>query len=252
MANTLKPVMNVVDVSKHNGEVDFNAIKEAGYEGVIIRAGYGKYYTQVDPMFTKNYLKAKQAGMHVGAYWYSYAQTGDDAMQEALVFMRALDGKQFDLPVYIDIEEACSKSKANEIVLTFCDALEEEGYFAGVYASRSYAQSYINKTTLMNYTFWCAEWGTTQCNYGGPYAMWQYSDKGKFKGMTADFDLNVCYVDFPSIIKKGGYNGYRPEIVDDFDEEIPEQDEYEAVPETSTIEILVNGETLIKLKGEII
>lgn len=247
------PVMNVIDISKHNGVVNFDTIKAAGYGGVIIRAGYGKYETQKDPMFEKNYDKAVNAEMHIGSYWYSYAQNADDARQEAEVFLKCIEGKKFDLPVYIDIEEQCSKSNATAIVKAFCDAMEDAGYYTGVYASRSYAQSYINRNTLNAYTFWCAEWGTSECTYDGAFDMWQRTDNGKFNGMNAAFDLNVLYKDFPSIIIKGGYNGWIPGVVEDFDEEIPEQDGTPDVShETSIIEIKLNGETIIKLKGEII
>ena len=89
-----------IDVSKHNGLIDFNAVKEAGIEFVIIRAGYGKALTQVDPYFEQNYRNAKRAGLKVGAYWYSYTETVQGAVLEAQTCINAIKGKLFDLPIY--------------------------------------------------------------------------------------------------------------------------------------------------------
>ena len=97
--------MKGIDVSKHNGSIDFNAVKASGVEFVIIRAGYGMYDNQKDPKFEENYAKAKAAGLHVGTYWYSYAKSVKEAEIEAEVCLRVIGGKQFDFPIYFDIED---------------------------------------------------------------------------------------------------------------------------------------------------
>ena len=73
--------MKGIDVSKHNGAIDFTAVRNAGFEFAILRAGYGKYESQKDPRFEENYRAAKAAGLHVGSYWYSYALSPDEAIK---------------------------------------------------------------------------------------------------------------------------------------------------------------------------
>ena len=96
--------MKGIDVSKYQGQVDFNAVKKVGFEFVIIQAGYGRYTTQKDPFFEINYQRAKAAGLHVGAYWFSYAINPDDARAEAIACAEVIKGKQFDFPIFYDLE----------------------------------------------------------------------------------------------------------------------------------------------------
>ena len=102
----------VIDVSKHNGNIDFQAVKNAGVYAVIIRAGYGRETRQKDPMFEANYSAAKAAGLHIGAYWYSYADSVADAAKEAAACLRCIQGKGFDFPVYYDLEEEVTAALA--------------------------------------------------------------------------------------------------------------------------------------------
>ena len=103
MATTIKGI----DVSHWQGtNVDFNKVKKAGYDFVMINAGYGKYIGQKDECFETNYKKAKSAGLKVGAYWYSYALTSADAELEAKVFLEAIKGKTFEMPIAFDIEDS--------------------------------------------------------------------------------------------------------------------------------------------------
>ena len=95
-----------LDISKHNGTLDFNAIKKAGNSFVIIRAGYGKDISQKDPKFEEYYKHARAFGLDVGVYWYSYAMNASDAKKEARVCLEAIKGKQFEYTVYIDMEDA--------------------------------------------------------------------------------------------------------------------------------------------------
>ncbi|MBR5939596.1 hypothetical protein IKZ77_03645, partial [Candidatus Saccharibacteria bacterium] len=124
--------VNVIDVSKHNGVIDFSQVKAAGYEGVLIRAGYGKDIKQKDPYFEINYKSAKSVGLHVGAYWYSYTETVKGARDEAITCAQVLAGKTFDLPIYYDIEEKRQIEQGSvflgEIISEFCDYMERLGY----------------------------------------------------------------------------------------------------------------------------
>lgn len=201
-----------IDVSQwQGGNIDFNKVKAAGINFVIIRAGYGKHISQKDPTFEQNYAKAKAAGLNVGAYWYSYANSAADAKTEAAVCLEAIKGKKFEYPVYFDLEERSQFNKGrafcSSLVTAFCDALEKAGYFAGLYISRSPLEQYITSEVAKKYTLWIAEYGG-KLNYSGDYGIWQNSSTWRVNGIAGNVDHDYSYTDFPSIIKKGGYNGY--------------------------------------------
>lgn len=212
MANYIK---NGIDVSYYQGEIDFKKVKAAGVDFVIIRAGYGNslaYPKQKDPRFEEYYKNAKAAGLNVGAYWYSYADSVEAAKNEAKSCLEALKGKTFEMPIYFDLEEqkqfAKGKSFCGSVVKAFCNALEEAGYFAGLYISRSPLQNYISDDVAKRYALWVAEYNS-KCNYDGDYGAWQYSSTGKVNGISGNVDLDYCYVDYPTTIKNGGFNGFK-------------------------------------------
>ena len=126
-----------IDVSVHNGYVDYSKVKKSK-SFVMIRAGYGKYASQKDTRFEENYKNAKANGLHVGAYWYSYAHTTADALAEAKTFLSVIAGKQFDMPIAFDIEESfqasMSASLKSQIIDTFCSYCEKAGYFVQLYS----------------------------------------------------------------------------------------------------------------------
>ncbi len=218
--------MKGIDVSKWQKDVDFKKAKASGIQFAIIRAGYGKEVSQKDPYFEKNYEKAKAAGLPVGAYWYSYADSVDAALKEAKACISVLKGKQFELPIYFDVEEKRQFAKGQKfidsIISVFCEALEQEGYFAGLYMSASPLKTHVSEAVRNRYTIWVAQYNT-KCTYAGEYGIWQYSSKGSVPGVSGNCDMNECYKDFPSIIKKGGFNGYTKgttKTVDDIAREI--------------------------------
>lgn len=199
-----------IDVSKWQGAIDFQKVKNSGIEFVIIRAGYGT--SGKDAYFESNYKKAKAAGLHVGAYWYSYANGFNEASAEVDAFLQALSGKQFDYPVYLDMEEKSQLNAGQDfcsgLIKTFCSRLEAAGYFAGFYTSSSYARSVVTEEVRKRYSFWCAEWANS-CSLAGSCGIWQYSSKGTVPGIHGQVDLDYAYQDFPSIIVNGGFNGYQ-------------------------------------------
>ena len=120
-----------IDVSKYQKNIDWKTVAKSK-KFAIIRAGYGK--GTIDDYWERNYKGAKAAGMKVGAYWYSYATSVDVAKQEAKSFVKALDGKQFEWPVYYDIEEKSQFSSGihNAIAKAFCSILEKKKYYCGI------------------------------------------------------------------------------------------------------------------------
>lgn len=199
-----------IDISKHQGTVDFAKLK-GNVDFVIIRAGYGKLVSQKDTKFEEYYAGCKKYGIPVGCYWYSYAVSVAEVKQEAEVFLNVIKGKQFEYPVYFDLEEksAFNTGKANcsAMVRAFCGALENAGYYAGLYMSRSPFTTYMESDIKDKYTLWLAEYNS-KLNYSGNVDMWQYGDKGSVAGVNGSVDMDWCYKDFPSVIKKVGLNGY--------------------------------------------
>jgi GH25 family lysozyme M1 (1,4-beta-N-acetylmuramidase) len=224
----------LIDVSHHNGNIDFGAVKAdpQGIEGVIIRAGFGRYVSQKDKRFEKNYAGAESVGLDAGAYWYSYATNRNEALTEAKACVKVISGKKFSYPIYFDIEDKCqlylSKAVCSDMVKTFCDYLEEHGCFAGVYSYDSFFSSNLSEDIPKRYSAWVARINSQApggvyipggvCSPGGAaiikpshcktYAMHQFSWKGAVAGVKGDVDLNLCFKDFPSVILKNGLNGF--------------------------------------------
>lgn len=199
-----------IDVSSWQEDIDFKKVKKSGVKFVIIRAGFGTGTTP-DKYFERNYKGATEAGLHVGAYWYSYAESGAGAFAEAQSCLAVIKGKKFDFPIFYDLEEQSQFVKGmdfcSNLVRTFCNELEENDYFAGLYTSRYPLQHYISRDVASRYAVWVAEYNPT-LNYRGNYGIWQYSATGRVDGINGAVDLDYCYVDYPKIIKSAGLNGY--------------------------------------------
>lgn len=183
-----------IDISKWNGGIDFNKVKNAGIKFIIIRAGFG--VNGIDRLFKANYTAAREVGLKIGVYWYSYAKTKAELQNEISAFMNAIKGLQFEMPIYWDIEEEWAIDNINYVIPTVCNALENAGYFAGYYTSASVNAS-VTESNKKRYTSWIAHWGK-EAGFYKP--MHQYSNRGKVSGIYGDVDLNYCNVDFPSII----------------------------------------------------
>lgn len=203
--------MKGIDVSVHNGDIDWSKVKADGIDFAILRAGYGKLAKQKDAKFEDNYKGAKAAGIPVGAYWYSYATTPDEAKLEAEVCVSILKGKQFEFPIFFDQEEKTTldtgKANCSEMIRAFCDVLEANGYWVGLYTSRSCLTTHIEDDIKKRYALWAAEW-SDKLRYDGPVGIWQHSEKGKVDGITGNVDLDIGYKDYPTMIKAKGLNGY--------------------------------------------
>lgn len=202
----------IIDISKHNGAVDFEKVREDGISGVIIRAGYGRLPSQKDPMFESYYAGARSAGLNIGAYWYSYAASAEEAKIEAAVFAEAINGKRFELPLYLDIEEkkqvSLGKAVCSEIAEAFCKEMESSGYFTGIYSFDSFFGSNLTSRVQAKYSCWAARVENIKPVYCKAYDMHQYTWKGIVKGISGAVDISYCYKDFPDIIKRAGLNGY--------------------------------------------
>lgn len=202
-----------IDVSKWQGKnVDFNKVKKAGYDFVMINAGYGKYINQKDECFETNYKKAKDAGLKVGAYWYSYATTVSDAELEAKTFLEAIKDKTFEMPIAFDIEDSSqqnlSSTTVGSIINSFCSYCENKNYYVMLYSYTSFLNNKVPSSCKTKYATWLAEFDVSKPAYKGSYDMWQYISKGSVAGVNGNCDCNYAYKDFAKIIKEKGLNGF--------------------------------------------
>ena len=203
-----------IDVSKHDGVIDWQKARNSGFvDFTIMRAGYGRLIEQKDKKFEANYQGCKENGIPCGAYWYSYAHSVAEIQTEARVFLEAIKGKQFEYPVYLDFEEKSQQSlgraKCSEMAKAFLEILENAGYYAGLYSSKSHLENYFSEEILTRYTVWVAHYGISKTSYKYPFDMWQYSSDGSVPGINHRCDMNYCYKDdFPEIIKNAGLNGF--------------------------------------------
>ena len=230
--------MKGIDVSVHNGNIDWNRVKADGIEFAILRAGYGKLASQKDKQFENNYNGAKGVGIPVGVYWFSYAKTVEEARQEAEVCVSILAGKQFEFPVFFDQEDketlATGKANCSAMVRAFCEVLEKNGYWVGLYTSRSMLSTHIEDDIKTRYALWVAEWGP-KLNYNGSVGIWQYSETGKVDGISGNVDLDMAYIDYATKVKAKGLNGFnaaKPTPAPDTSEE----------KKTATVTVEVGGE----------
>lgn len=204
---------NGIDVSKWQGKIDWKKVKESGIKFAIIRAGYGREISQKDECFDSNYEGCKAQEIPCGAYWYSYAMSVDEAKKEAQTCLEVIKGKQFEYPIYFDMEEqkqfALGKEACTDIVKAFLETVEAAGYWVGLYMSKSPLETYISEDVRKKYAVWVAHYGVQRTSYSGQFGMWQKSSEGKINGITGNVDLDEAYVDYPTEIKKAGLNGFK-------------------------------------------
>lgn len=211
-----RPVFcNGIDVSEHQGEINWQAVKDSGLvDFVIIRAGYGKELNQVDDEFYRNIEGAKAVGLDVGIYWYSYADDMATAKQEAEVCYQLIKDYDLDYPIYFDIEEGkhvnMTIAQTSVIVDTFCSEMENRGYYTGVYSYANFLQSHIYKSVLDKYDVWVAQYSTQLTAYSGNYNIWQYSSAGAIDGIDGNVDVNYCYKDYSEIIQSNPNPNFVP------------------------------------------
>lgn len=196
-----------IDVSKWNGEIDWDKVREAGVEFVIIRAGYRGSVTGslvVDPYFEKNIQGASRAGLDTGVYFFTQAVNEIEAVEEASMVIELLKKYDVQYPVFIDTEGAGGNGRADgldvatrtAVCQAFCNTMESEGYRAGVYASRNWYYNQLNVDGLQNFYIWLAEYRSEPL-YQGRYHMWQYTSKGQVDGIEGNVDMNVSYIAQP-------------------------------------------------------
>ena len=186
-----------IDVSNHQGTVDWNKVKAAGIDFAILKVG--PVYGKPDDSFERNAAECERLGIPYGVYYYSYARSVEDANKEADRTLAWLGGHHPSLPVYYDLEDSYilqdpdfSKDKLTQIAQTFCNRMEAVGFKSGIYANLNWLNNYLNSPSLNGYDHWVAQYNW-RCDYAGSYSFWQYSSSGNVPGVNGRCDMNYCF-----------------------------------------------------------
>ena len=203
----------------------YQRLTQAEYDSIaknvdfaILRASFTGYRTGItltyDKLFETHYQELSKRAVPLGAYHYSCANTPDKARAEAEYFKNQLQGKEFLYPVFFDVENekwqgSLLRSELTDVCIAFCDSMEKAGYYTGIYANKYWLSSLVGGR-LKPYDIWIAHYtdATDESKYKN-YALWQYTETGRIPGVTVPLDLNICYIDYPKIIKEKGLNGVK-------------------------------------------
>ena len=185
-----------VDVSEHQGIIDWQKVKAVGVDYAIVRCGYGMNLSgQDDDYWYRNADACEQYGIPFGTYLYSYADSIEKARSEAEHVLRLVAGYDLSYPIYYDLEESSVRSKLSssqiaDIAETFCDIIEDAGYEVAIYANIDWFTNYLTDSRFDQWDKWVAQYNDT-CTYTGKYSMWQCSSRGIVDGITGYADLNI-------------------------------------------------------------
>lgn len=192
--------MKIIDVSHHNGRIQWEQVQAAGIDGAILRCGFGDdIKSQDDRQWERNAAECTRLSIPFGVYLYSYAKNKQQAKSEARHVLRCVEGRELHFPIYYDLEEKGTEQFSASAARIFAPIIEDAGYWCGIYASQSWWQDNL-ESLGDKYTKWIAR-------YGNPpeipqYDMWQYTENGVMRGIKGNVDINECYKNFPQILKK--------------------------------------------------
>ena len=199
-----------VDVSTHQGEIDWEKVAADGIDFAILRLGYRGYgesgIMKLDDRFEENYQGAVAAGLPVGVYFYSQAITVEEGLEEAQLVLDTLDGRDLAFPIVFDQEEVfeadartddLESDMATDIAIAFCDKIAEAGYRPMIYANTKWFMAQMDFSRLDQYDKWLAQYYRTPF-FPYQFQMWQYTSTGSVDGIDGNVDLNLCFYDYPA------------------------------------------------------
>ena len=216
-----------IDVSRWNHQIDpatgaylpldWSLIKSEGFDFVIIKAGSTK--SGMEPTFESDYNGAQAAGLEIGAYFYTYSTTLEGILKDAEMLLLWLEGKQFEYPIYLDLEDpslsGLGKNHLSNMCVGFLEVLQRNGYYAGLYTNHTWLTTILDTARIVTlFDIWYARYpGTTvptwnEEKYGKQLGMWQYTQSGSINGLDGSFDFNYVYKDYSETMKKWALNGY--------------------------------------------
>lgn len=196
-----------IDVSEHQGDIDWNAVKNAGIEFAIIRVGYRTYgggEITLDTTFEQNLRNADAAGIKTGVYFFSQAIDPEEAIEEADAVIDAIRPYNITYPVIFDWELIVGDSARTDTMtvdnladacISFCERVKSAGYTPMIYQNKNTTMFKLDLPKLKDYDFWLAEYGDKPTYYYD-YQMWQYSSTGKVPGINGEVDMNISFKDY--------------------------------------------------------
>ncbi len=196
-----------IDVSEHQGDIDWNAVKNAGIEFAIIRVGYRTYgggEITLDTTFEQNLQNADAAGIKTGVYFFSQAIDPEEAIEEADAVIDAIRPYNITYPVIFDWElitgdsartDAMTVDNLADACISFCERVKSAGYTPMIYQNKNTTMFKLDLPKLQDYDFWLAEYGDKPTYYYD-YQMWQYSSTGKVPGISGEVDMNISFKDY--------------------------------------------------------
>ena len=216
-----------LDISRWNHQIDaisgeylpldWNLIKSSGFDYVILKAGSTK--SGIEPTFEMDYADARAAGLDIGAYFYTYSSTVEGILGDARSLLKYLNGKQFEYPIYLDLEdpslEGLGKNHLSNMCVAFLEHLQENGYYVGLYTNHKWLTTILDSAKMISlFDIWYARYPGTSVpvwnedKYGKQLGMWQYTQSGKISGIDGEFDFNYSYKNYEEIMKKWKLNGF--------------------------------------------
>ena len=192
-----------IDVSEHQGRIDWDAVKASGIDFAILRVGFGapSFGGRVDYQFNRNISECERLGIPYGVYIYSYAFDNQQAADEASMVIDCLSGHNPRLPVYYDLEDKTIIADGRQSGIasraqTFCNKISAAGYKPGIYANLNWFTKILTDPVFKSgsWDHWIAQYNS-QCDYTGNYSFWQYKSNGKVPGINGNVDMNYAYVD---------------------------------------------------------
>lgn len=217
-----EPPYRYLDVSRWQGKIKmevWQAIKDAGYKGVMLRAcgnsnSYNPSKAYVDPTFESNYANAKAVGLDIGAYYFTKATSEAEADKELAVLRKALRGKELTMPVAVDMEDAMltvhKPKDLTNLAAYHLEQIEKMGFYAQFYTYTSYANRYLEMERLAGrWDVWLADYTGTTPKVDFRYNAHQHTSSGSVPGINGPVDLDVTTVNYPAIIRKKGLTRLR-------------------------------------------
>ena len=196
----------IIDISQHNGQINFEKVKNDGIDGVIIRVGWigNKQNHTLDTRFEENYIQSKQVGLKVGFYVYSYCKSVETLRQGIVWLLDKIDNKECEIGVFLDLEDetiqGIGKEELTKHAKQFCEIVQNDGYISGVYANKYWFNNLIDVNQISNYKIWLAEWNGKE-NHSANFKVdiWQYTSKGNIDGINGNVDINNLYFELENI-----------------------------------------------------
>ena len=195
-----------IDISYCQPKVDWQKVTA---DFCLIQIGGGAVRRQKDTMYESHYAGAKSRGIPVGAYWFTWARTVAEAEEEADLCISLLKGKQFEYPIFLDLEQEAiyktGKANVSAIIRAFLSKVEKAGYWVGLYCNPDVLVHYCEADIPKRYSIWRAQWDVSATTY--PCGIWQ-PNTAQTAGFPEPVDQDICYIDYESQIKAKGLNGY--------------------------------------------